>query len=83
MLTNIKTFNLFFFGDADAAEKSTNDRPGNPAGHDRPDGIGGTTHCLDSELAEATAVEQADASAVTHTPKTNDQGSPYATNTVN
>ena len=60
MLTNIQPFSFFLLGDSDATEQTTDDRPSNPAGHDRPNGIGSTTQCLDSELADATSDEQAE-----------------------
>jgi hypothetical protein len=85
VLTDVETFDLFLLGDADAAEEAADHRPCNPAGHDRPDGVGRTTQCLDSELAEATAIERPMPAAIAmdvNTPKTDHQGSPDATHTV-
>ena len=62
MFTNIQAFHFFLLGDSDATEQTTDDRPCNPAGHDRPDGVGGTAQSLDAELRDSTTIEESDAS---------------------
>ena len=83
MLTDVETFDLFFFGDADATEKSADHRPGDEAGNESPDGVSSTANGLDTQLGDAAAIEQADASRTVNAPEANNQGSPNAANTVN
>ena len=50
VFTDVEAINFLFFSHADAAEQGANHAPGDPAGHQSPDGISTCTECLDSQL---------------------------------
>ena len=85
MFSDIKTFSLFLFGDPNTSEDSSNDLPGDIAGHNRPDRIGSGAERLNTELFDATPDKQAQRRAVAldvKAPEANNKCSPNAADSM-